>query len=358
MRLLIRCGEVAADTGQQKLEIVAGLSLRNLKPRVWEPESPYYLPSLRAVMASYADLIRMPSLRHSIIENGLHAGLGIPESVSIYLDNGAFNFAMSGSDISREQYAEFVSCAKPDWYAIPQDYIPTPRMSDEEQLGCLERTMQVNLDYSHDGFVPIVHISRHLEEYLEKFQKSAKLQCKSAVGLGGIVPNLLRMPRAMPYDDMLHNVNRVRTAFADKELHVFGIGGTATLHLAALFGMDSVDSSGWRNRAARGIIQLQGCGDRLVAELGKWRGRRLNAEEERQLSECQCPSCQKFGTGGLKERGIEGFNKRATHNLWTLLEEAKLVEQHISEGTYAGWYPKHLNNSTYRPLVDKVIGIL
>lgn len=354
----IKQGVVAAKTEIQTLEIVAGLSLRNLKPRVWDPESPYYLPSLKAVMVSYADFIKMPSYRRRVMQKGLHAGLGIPTSISIYLDNGAFNFAMSGNEISYEHYAEFVSYAKPDWYAIPQDYIPTPRMTDGEQLDCLNRTMQVNAAFSHDGYVPIVHISRRMEDYLKQFQESPELNCKPAVGLGGIVPNLLRMPRAMPYQDILHSVYRARSALAGKKIHVFGIGGTATLHLAALFGMDSVDSSGWRNRAARGIIQLQGCGDRLVAELGKWRGKRLSAEEEQQLLKCRCPSCQTFGTDGLKESGIEGFSKRATHNLWTLLEEARLVEQHIAEGTYAGWYPKHLNNSTYRPLVDKVIGIL
>ena len=73
---------MAFDTGKRKLEIVAGLSLRNLKPRVWDPESPYYLPSLRAVMVSYADFIRMPSHRRRAMGNGLHAGLGIPTSIN------------------------------------------------------------------------------------------------------------------------------------------------------------------------------------------------------------------------------------------------------------------------------------
>ena len=40
-------------------------------------------------------------------------------------------------------------------------------------------------------------------------------------------------------------IRRLRQAFADKDIHVFGVGGTATLHLAGLLGMNSVDSSGW-----------------------------------------------------------------------------------------------------------------
>jgi 7-cyano-7-deazaguanine tRNA-ribosyltransferase len=89
---------------------------------------------------------------------------------------------------------------------------------------------------------------------------------------------------------VLDALTHVRQTFANKEVHVFGIGGTATLHLAALLGVDSVDSSGWRNRAARGIVQLPGSGDRMVAELGSWRGRRLSPAEREILQNCPCPA--------------------------------------------------------------------
>jgi hypothetical protein len=39
-------------------------------------------------------------------------------------------------------------------------------------------------------------------------------------------------------------------------------------YIAALLDINSVDSRGWRNRAACGIIQLPGKGDRIVADLG------------------------------------------------------------------------------------------
>ncbi len=115
---------------------------------------------------------------------------------------------------------------------------------------------------------------------------------KTAIALGGIVPNLLRSPSAIPYRMILDNLRYVRQTFADKHIHVFGIGGTATLHLAALLEMDSVDSSGWRSRAARGIVQLPGCGDRSVANLGSWRGREPDATEWERLRCCPCPACQ------------------------------------------------------------------
>jgi len=43
------------------MQIVAGLSLKGIKPRVWDANSPYHLSELQAVMVSYADFVRMPA---------------------------------------------------------------------------------------------------------------------------------------------------------------------------------------------------------------------------------------------------------------------------------------------------------
>jgi 7-cyano-7-deazaguanine tRNA-ribosyltransferase len=137
---------------------------------------------------------------------------------------------------------------------------------------------------------------------------------------------------------VLGHLKRTREAFADKRIHVFGIGGTATLHLAALLRMDSVYSSGWRNRAARGIVRLLGRGDRSIADLGKWRGRAPSSEEWETLRKCGCPACREHGLDGLKASQIAGLSNRATHNLWTLLEEARLIQHHLSAGTDEYWY--------------------
>lgn len=337
------------------MQIVAGLSLKGIKPRVWDPKSFYHLPNLRAVMVSYADFIKMPAKRRKAMQMGLHTYLGIPREVSIYLDNGAFYFMRNNGAVDWQEYAAFVEVAKPDWYPIPQDYIPTPKMSDEEQLDCLRRTMVVNRAHQHDGYVPVVHVSRYLDEYLKQLLSEPTLAVKPNVALGGIVPNLLRAPKAMSYTNVLDNLYRARAALVNQHLHVFGIGGTATLHLAALMGIDSVDSSGWRNRAARGIVQLPGRGDRIIAELGNWRGRRPDENEWRILDKCQCPACQKYGLDGLKANRLEGFCNRATHNLWVLLEEARLIEQHLSADDYGDWYTGHVENSIYLPLIKKAI---
>jgi 7-cyano-7-deazaguanine tRNA-ribosyltransferase len=202
----------------------------------------------------------------------------------------------------------------------------------------------------HDS-IRVLQLGTHLDDYLQQFADDAQLMRKPAVALGGIVPNLLRMPKALAYDTVLGHVRLARLALAGKKLHVFGIGGTATLHLAALLSLDSVDSSGWRNRAARGIIQLPGSGDRMVTDLGSWRGRKPSAAEWALLKECRCPACQRFGMTGLTASALSGFCNRATHNLWTLLEEEVLIGSHLAACTYAGWYQKHLDNTIYLPLI-------
>ncbi len=339
------------------MQVVAGLSLSNMNPRVWLPDSPYYLPDLQAVMISYAGIHRTPQRRKNAMEIGVRQLLDIPKNVQIYLDNGAFSFLNRQEDGPVQEYEAFVAKAGLDWYPIPQDFIPTPQMSRAEQELCYQRTMQVNHDYSHDGFTPVVHVSPFLENYTQSILANELLAAKQNFALGGIVPNLLRSKKAVPYQEVIDSLRHTREAFKGKNLHVFGIGGTATLHLAALLEMDSADSSGWRNRAARGIVQLPGRGDRIVADLGKWRGREPDEREWKTIEDCQCPACRQFGLEGIKSSGSHGFCNRATHNLWILLKEVEWIDARIADGTYAEAYREHLQNSTYRRLVDAVVKI-
>jgi 7-cyano-7-deazaguanine tRNA-ribosyltransferase len=335
--------------------IVAGLSLKNLQPRVWDPNSAYFLPSLKAVMVSYGEFHQMPAQMIRAKNLGLREYLGLPANVSVYLDNGAFYFLRAGGQAERKAYQEFVEKAKPDWYPIAFDVIPTPQMSDVRQRRCFDSTMAANRAYMHDGYVPVIHISRMLDGYVRAIMRNPKLAAKDRIALGGIVPNLLRAPKALSYDTVLENLLHVRDSFRRKEVHVFGIGGTSTVHLAALLEIDSADSSGWRNRAARGIVQLPGSGDRMIANLGKWRGRIPSKDEWEKLRHCRCPACAAKGIRGLRASGIAGFCNRATHNLWILLKEEQWLAKHLRQETYAANYKRRLDNSTYLALIQKLI---
>jgi hypothetical protein len=335
--------------------IVAGLSLKNLEPRVWDPKSPFHIPMLSAVMVSYGEFHQMQARRKAAMEQGLRAYLGVPERIKVYLDNGAFYFGFQNGRAPFSEYEEFVEKAKPDWKPIPQDYIPFPSMTTQKRRACLNKTMRVNLQYQHNGYVPVVHIGSHLMEYTAQVKADEGLSRKPWIALGAIVPNLLRKPKAMPYKDVLVGLRHVRQIFRDKSIHVFGVGGTSTLHVTALLGFDSADSSGWRNRAARGIIQLPGSGERLVADLGSWRGREPTASEWKALEGCKCPACRQFGPKGLRASKLHGFCCRAAHNLWILLEENRWVSKRISDGTYAQTYTKRVDNSTYKPIIEQLL---
>jgi hypothetical protein len=70
--------------------------------------------------------------------------------------------------------------------------------------------MRANLQYWHDGYVPVVHIGRHLLQYTACVTADEQLSKKEWIALGGIVPNLLRKPKAMPYADVLAGLRHVR----------------------------------------------------------------------------------------------------------------------------------------------------
>lgn len=341
------------------MEIVVGLSLRNLKPKIWDQESLYYLPKVHALMVSYADFDLYPSQRRKAMEIGLHSFLCVPDGVRVYLDNGSFAFHRKGREIPRKEYVAFVEAAMPDWYPPPQDYIPAPAMSPQKQRSQRMKTMVENLTYSYDGYVPVIHVGKYLDRYINDLRENAILWKKPHVAIGGIVPNLLRAPKALPYRDILYSLYKARFIFEDKHIHLFGVGGTATLHLAELLGIDSVDSSGWRNRAARGIIQLPGKGDRIVADLGKWRGRTPSEDEWTELSACTCPACKLYGIDGLKLSKMKGFCNRATHNLWTLFQETAVIESALFKGLdfYERWYTSHVENSVYEPLIAYTLSL-
>lgn len=331
--------------------IVAGTTLKQLEPRVWDPASRYYLPNLRAIMVSFAEFGIAKTLREKAVSEGLHIALGASNSVKVYLDNGAFSNIRSGKTPNSRAYKKFVEKTNPDWYPVPADYIPLPDMTTTEQYACYRKTMGYNINYSYDGYVSVVHAGPKLKDYLEAIAANDKLSQKQQLALGGLVPQLLQTKGTGPKTQVVDSIITARQQF-DGEIHVFGIGGTATLHIAATLGMDSVDSSGWRNRAARGIIQLPGRGDRLITQLGTWRGRALDKKEEDMLAACECPGCKEAGVKGLEASGAIGFYRRATHNLYVLLNELNEIESHLANDTYRTWYPDHVFNSVFLKLID------
>lgn len=322
------------------MEVVAGLTLKNLRPRVWDPAYPSeHLTSLTSVMLSFEEFRQRPRLRRQAVEHGLRYVLGLERTDSgperplrIYLDNGAFACLRDGHDPDVDGFRQFVAAVRPAWYPVPADFIPLPTYSRARQRALFERTLAVLEAHAGDGFCPVVHPGPWLGHYLETLQRLGQTR---QLALGGLVPHLLNSPGAQRLKTIAL-LRRIRREFPGR-IHAFGIGGVVTLHLAAALGVDSADSSGWRQRAARGLVVLRGRGERQAVRLGSWQGRALSANEWQELERCRCPCCRTQGPGSLSQRTMRGFIHRAVHNLWVLLQEAALINRHLERGDFATW---------------------
>ena len=340
--------------------VVVGTRL-DQAPRFWDKSSEWYLPQVKAMMVSYADFHRSSTKRRKAMDKGIRSYLGVDEDVLVYLDNGSFAFWRQGLERPIHEYTEFVTRAEPDWYPVPADFIPHPQLSHQEQRQLFEQTMQVNLKYAPKGYIPVIHAGDWLELYLEVLEKNRGLH-SIGVALGGLVPRLLTSKGSVSRKRAVDAIRRTRITIPTA-LHVFGIGGLTTLHLAAALGVDAIDSSGWRNRAARGLVLLPGRGERSVVPLGNWRGIEVSTIESQMLESCTCPACQTYGLEGLKANnrrgnkegqgnGTSGFNRRAIHNLYTLLREADEVDARIASGEYKTWYREHVKGDLVLRLIE------
>lgn len=331
------------------MEVVAGLTLKNLRPRVWDPQSPEYVPGLTAVMLSFDELRQRPKQRRQAVEHGL-ASILLPESnadhIRVYLDNGAFACLRRGDEPAMTEFTQFVEAVKPAWYPVPADFIPLPSFSRQKQKCLFERTLAVLEANSGNGFCPVVHPGPWLDNYMEALQR---LKQTKQLAIGGLVPHLLNSQGAQRRQTIAM-LRRIRKEFPGR-IHAFGIGGVVTLHLAAALEIDSVDSSGWRQRAARGLINLRGRGERQAVKLGSWKGRELTSMERLELARCRCPACRNSADNRLRRKGIEGFAARATHNLAVLLDEAELIRRHLKAGDFASWSLKRIRSNAMAEMV-------
>ena len=340
--------------------VVIGTQLDHA-PKFWDKSSEWYLPEAKAIMISFADFYKSKCKQKAAMDKGLKEYLGVQSDMLVYLDNGSFAFWRQGQKRPVEEYVQFVKETRPDWYPIPTDFIPHPQLSRAEQELLFEKTMQMNIEYGPRGYVPVIHAGDWLEDYLEALDRN-RVSLSGGVALGGLVPRLLTTKGAASRKKVIDAIKQARD-YIPTELHVFGIGGLTTLHLAAALGVDSIDSSGWRNRAARGLILLPGRGERSVVPLGNWRGVEVSDDEIQMLELCGCPACRKYGLTGLKAYntrgnkegrgdGTSGFNRRAIHNLWTLLHEAAEVDARLAKGEYGTWYREHMTGTIVLRLIE------
>ena len=115
-------------------------------------------------------------------------------------------------------------------------------------------------------------------------------------------------------------------------------------------GADSVDSVGWRIKAAYGAIQLPGVSDRFLTPRPDSAKSRpvISREEQELLSRCRCPVCCEYERVGWQRRLLDAsFTARMLHNAWVFLKEVESFRKAILRGT-VGAYTRRRLGRTHR----------
>ena len=316
------------------MELVVGISasLAKYLRQITDPEREVHLEEVPAVMFSYAEVRESSKLYWKLGKQGARA-IYKPD-VRVYMDNGSFTFASTGYEGSLKAYENFLKRSKPDWASMPRDYIPKTYLSYAKKRECMQKTMENNLKYAGSDAAMILHCGDVFDEYLEHFKSIPSLRSPKAVALGEI-----RAARGL-YELGTH-IKRTRAAFPESKLHLFAIGSRSTTHLATLLGADSADSVNWYVASSKmGQVESPDPAKpkiNLAPHLSE-RTNKPTSDDYADLEKCPCPFCQ--GGDGIelmKGKGRPAANARAGHNLYHLMDEIRMVQYHVKEGTYDDW---------------------
>lgn len=310
--------------------------------------------------------------------SSLHDFLGYKGA--IMLDSGGFKIMelyskmkegdqkLMSPKLSADTYIRLCQRTRPDFFVIPDlPYHPEIALKNnlerlKNNLVTLRMFSNIALEPNYTVFIPVFHPFPHPhyyrrirqlikgKEYMPELQKL--LEKTQAIGVGGMVPYLLnRKGRGyVKTSDLIDFICWIRSAFPDKFLHVFGAGGSAIMPILFYLGVDSIDTTGWRVRAAYGKIQLPGTGDFSVHGTQAWRSRSIYEDKVacRLLEKCCCPVCTMIRNKHLDigyyetQTGAYSFRLRAIHNAFTYLQQAKQFRASIKEGADIANYIEHL----------------
>jgi len=211
--------------------------------------------------------------------------------------------------------------------------------------------------------MPVLHCydPKHLETRIEEIgpllEKTREYNDKKIpmLGIGSLVP-LLKSSRYSHNGrkKILDIVSAVRERLPDAFIHVFGVGGTTTMHMLFYLGVDSIDSKSWRAKAGNGALQLPGIGDRFITPPKGREYAKLSRSDEELLLRCRCPTCT--GKTLLERKDIldnkkpETFQPRAIHNAWVYQNELLEARDAIKKQNYRSFIEKRMQNNSMKSM--------
>jgi tRNA-guanine family transglycosylase len=302
------------------------------------------------VLLNAYEILRKPTVVDRLEKSKVHSYLGFHGPVMI--DSGGFLFMMKEAmKVRAETISELYEVCKPNYGVVldhPLSIGLTASETRRRQLVTLRntRSMVKRKPGSNPELIPVIH--GHTLRSVEWFVRQlAKIEDFKTYGIGSLVPSVFNARGVGGINNVIRIVSHVRKLLPGKLIHVFGVGSTITMHLMFASGADSLDSSSWRSKAAFGIIQLPGIGDRYITgRAGKATGKKylnLSRKEARVLEECHCPACRKLGLPGLRH----SFSMRALHNCWVFQREVEKTRELSRKNEYLSYVDEVVGKSRF-----------
>jgi len=322
------------------------------KPFLWfaqvingKPE-PWKQFPLEGLMVNAYEILKKPKANKDVREQGIHEYMEFDGP--IMMDSGGFQF-MKKSEllVDPNEILNLYKESKPN-FGIVLDHPLGINLNRIERMDRFSKTLQntriMTNNHNTNGveLVPAIHGHKlsEIEWFIEELNKISSF---NYLGIGSLVPSVFSTKGVGGITNVIEIVNFVRKKLLNKRIHVFGIGSILTMHLMFYAGADSVDSSGWRTKAAYGAIQIPEKGDRYITK--RTRNKKyldVSKEDKQILESCGCPICR---TNGLEELRTS-FTSRATHNAWVYQEEVKKARELIRLGKYEEYVKSVLSKIT------------
>jgi 7-cyano-7-deazaguanine tRNA-ribosyltransferase len=297
------------------------------------------------LMVNAYEILQMKVTREKIKDKGIHRYLEFKGPIT--MDSGGFLFMKKKIlDIHPQEVLRLYELSKPD-FGVVLDHPLEPNLPQTErkrrQLKSLKNTRyMIDSKRGHNPeLIPVIHghSSQTVAWYIRALNRISDFE---TYGIGSLVPSVFSAKGAGGIYNVLRIVSYVRKKLPDKKIHVFGIGSTLTMHLMFYAGADSVDSSGWRTKAAFGAIQLSGIGDRYITPRKRHKTYPdLSNRERNILTRCKCPVCRKEGLDELKR----SFKARALHNSWVFQKEVEKTRELVKKNEYESYLQMILTRS-------------
>jgi len=296
------------------------------RPKPWD----YF--KISGLMVNAYEILKKKKVGENIQKIGVHRFLNF--NGPIIMDSGGFLFMKENRiSIHPDEILDLYEKSKPN-FGVVLDYPLSPGLAPDEikkrQKITLKNTKYMVKKYTGQNpeLIPVIH-GHTIESVRWYLNELKKIDDFNIYGIGSVVPSVFTSKGAGGIYNVIEIVTFVKSQLPDnKIIHVFGVGSTLTMHLMFYAGANSVDSTGWRTKAAFGAIQLPGIGDRYITPNKKHKKYpNLSKEEKKILENCKCPVCRKLS---LKEL-IKSFEYRAIHNSWVFQEELNTARKLLKE---------------------------